>query len=1205
MLKKTFFTHVSPLIKLGQKRPLELRDLPELPSLWNPAAHLSGFEQLRASATGKNFIFQVLKVLAPQGRRLGWFIFLLLLFKIFIPILIHQLISAVGSVSRGEMTFSHGLLIALALCSTQLFCAVVGQHYIYHAVTSTQSAVNGLNQRIYDAVLFSKKITNKGQVINRASSDAESAGASLWAMGEVVQIVTTMIATTTLLFFYLGTAAFAPLVILALLVPQGRLFSKRFARVQGEIMNHRDERVGRMSQFLDGIKIIKSFVWEKFVSQEINKVRIQEERSWKLLAKYKSYSTASFIFASVLVSTVAFGVYLLQGKTLSAATAFTCLTLFSYLEPCLRQLPKLLGEVSSSFVSGKRISELLEEATQASPMESKSESISLSNVSFNFENHPSLFQNVNLKINKGESIAVVGAVGSGKSTLLKILLGELSPTEGMIQVPRVRKAYVPQDPFLFQGTLEENISLGHSLHDQDYLTKALFASCLDHDLEFMPNGLATFVSENGGNLSGGQRQRVNLARAALHAPEVILMDDPLSALDPLTEKQIITRLIFGMWNQQTRIVSTHRLKYLSKFDRILYVEEGRIWSGTFSELYAVHKSFRQFCSEHQHADAEEEALISNSPQKAPALMSSGQSFSGSIEPEVKGVGEVSLKLYWTYFKAMSRYSRKGLPLTLALLSLTALSAMAMPIVQNKWLAKWTQDLGSENHFSHLFIYAGIGFLTLIVCAFQHYYWSVKAVDAAQSLHTRALDGVLSTVLRYFDANPTGRILNRFSRDLDAVEKDLSWSLEDSFMALLNSIGAVLVMISALPFMAVVVLPVAAVYYVLQKSYRGCMRETKRLMSVARSPRISTIQEALDGAAVIRCFKAESFFKARFTVALKDYQTAFYGVVLINRWFSIRIPLVSSLLSFTAAVGIIYLGGNGKISEGIAGMALVYAFRFWDSLNWTVRAFGEAEAQMTSVERLDQLAILEKEVDRKSSGNKFRGDIDFKDVVAGYAPHLPDVLKGTSFSVKAGTKVGVIGRTGAGKSTLFSLLHRFIEPRAGEILIDDCDIRNFSLSELRQGIAMIPQSPILFAGTIRSNLDPQGIYEDEELLQVLKKAHVNFFLRSGLDDKVSESGSNFSRGQRQLLCLARALLRQTQIIIVDEASASVDARTDFLIRDVLMKECDGVTVLIIAHKPESVSECDVIIEMKDGRVLSTSFNRPLVPQIDEVASSPFL
>jgi ABC-type multidrug transport system fused ATPase/permease subunit len=1189
MLKKILFSDVSPLIKEGRKKPLWLKDLPELPELWNPEAHLKGFDTMTGDRGGRQFIRDIILVLKPQAKRLGVMILFILIFKMVSPILIHNLIESVGLVSRGEITLFEGILTALLLCLTQLSSAILGQHYVYHAVTSTQSAINGINQRICSAILTSTSAGNKkGQVINRASSDAELAGASLWAICEVVQIAFTMISTIGLLFYYLGTAAIAPLLIMCSLIPMGRFFSKKFSKIQSEIMHHRDERVGRMSQFLDGIKVIKSFVWEKFVHDEISSLRKEETHSWKKLAARKSLSTGSFLLAGLLVSTVAFGVYIAQGKILSAATAFTCLTLFSYLEPCFKQLPKILGELSSSIVAGERISALLKDSHTQAPTKT-SDDISLTGVSINYPGKENVLQNVNLSIKKGESIALIGPVGSGKSTLLKTLLGELHPHEGSASLPvNLKKAYVPQDPFLFHSSLEENITFGHLPSDQNALTEALHASCLEHDIEFMPNGLSTEIGEGGGNLSGGQKQRVNLARAALHASEFILMDDPLSALDPVTEKQIIDRLIFGLWKDETRIVSTHRLEYLKKFDRILYLDNGSIvYSGSFTELYSQNEHFRHFIHDHHKEEKKEtKSEIVDVQKKLPSM----DPVPGSVEKESIASGEVSLKLYWNYFKAMAKYSRSQLPYTLGLLVLTSVSAMAVPIFQNRWLSRWTQSLSSGSDQSYLLIYAALGVLSVLVCAFQHLYWARKAVDAAETFHEGALEGVLSSVIRYFDANPSGRILNRFSRDLDALEKDLSWSLEEAFMALLNSIGAIIVMLTALPFMGIVVLPVIFIYWYLQKSYRTCMREVKRLMAVARSPRISSIKEVLDGAPVIRCFEAEAFFKKRFTHALSDYQKAFFGVVLINRWFSIRIPVVSSLLSLAAAIGVIVLGSTGHVTEGLAGMSLVYAFRFWDGLNWTVRAFGEAEAQMTSVERLDSLASLPSEAQTPGSQDlkEFKGAITFNNVFARYAPHLPDVLKGTSFSIKAGSKVGVIGRTGAGKSTLFGLLHRFMETSEGSIELDGMNINDFPLAMVREVISTIPQNPILFAGTIRDNLDPLKKSSDEDLLKFLNQAHVLPFLSNGLNTEVKEGGHNFSRGQRQLVCLARALARSAQVIIVDEASASVDGKTDALIRDILMHECEGITVLIIAHKHQSVSLCDMILEMRDGRVLETTY-----------------
>lgn len=1206
MLKKIIFSHVTPLVKQGYKQPLEPKDLPKVPELWDPNTYVKEFDQLSGDKGGKGLILQVLKTLMPQARNLSFLLFFLFILKMASPVLIHKLIEAVGLASRGEISLFSGVLVALSLCAVQLFSAIIGQHYVYHSVTSTQSAINGINQRICRSILRSLSLENKkGQVINRANSDAELAGATLWALGEMIQIALTMLGTALLLFYYLGTAAIAPLLIMASLMPLSRWFSRRFARMQTDIMLHRDERVNRMSQFLDGIRVIKSFVWEKFVRSEIGGIRQKEHKAWKKLINYKAFSTACYLLASLSVAIVGFGIFIWQGNELTAATAFTCLTLFGYLEPCFRQLPKILGEVSSSFVAGDRIASLLTESEKEIIKDiecvnhNHGPEISLNNISIDFDGKKVL-NNINLKIKSGESIAVIGSVGSGKTTLLKTILGEIKSDQGSILFNQSTErnfssAYVPQDPFLFHSTLLDNITLGKKLQTEIQLEEALHASCLDHDLLFMADGLNTEISEGGGSLSGGQKQRVNLARAAIHDPGLVLMDDPLSALDPRTEKEIVERLIFGLWKDRTRIVTTHRLEHLKRFDRILFFDNGSIVAnGKFNELITQNLSFKDYYLEHQKAEFDEKDNVLQVPSKASAPKKvstvTNKSAAKVVEDEEQKTGEVSLKLYWDYLKAMANFSRSNLPKTLFFLLLTSLSAMLLPIAQNTWISRWTQNL-SGSHVYYLSIYAGIGFVTLLVSAFQHFYWSRKAITAAESLHNNALNGVLSTVLRFFDANPSGRILNRFSRDLDAVEKDLSWSLEEAFMALLNSIGAVFVMLAALPFMAIVVLPVVALYWFLQKAYRSCMREAKRLMAVARSPRISSIKEILDGSAVIRCYQAEDFFQNRFTLALHDYQKAFYSVVLINRWFSIRIPLVSSLLSCSAAVGVIFMGRFGGLSEGLAGMALVYAFRFWDSLNWTVRAFGEAEAQMTSVERLESLSTLDceniKEGNDLQKKHVLGGEISFNNVIASYAPHLPNVLKGASFNIPAGSKVGVVGRTGAGKSTLFNLLHRFIECKEGDIRIGNSDIKEVPLFELRQSIATIPQNPVLFGGSLRENLDPMNEYSDKELLDVLKLTQLNF-LRDGLHTLVKNGGSNFSRGQKQLICLARALVRKSKIIIVDEATASVDGKTDSLIREILMNDCPDLTVLIIAHKLQSVSKCDMIIEMGDGKVLQTTY-----------------
>lgn len=1216
MLNKLLFSYVSELIKTGKKNPLKLNDIPELPTLWDPEQSHPDFDKLKRGKNRNDFIIQLLKLLKPQAYRLGLFMLLFITFKMLSPILIHKLIESVGLIAEGQISIVNGLSVAVSLCLAQLFSSIIGQHYIYHGVTATQSAVSGLNNRIFKAILKRKDSESiKGQVINRASGDSELAGAILWGTSELIQIILTALVSSTLLFYYLGTAALAPLGVMLLIIPASRWFSKKFSDHNVKIMSYRDKRVGTMAQFLEGIKVIKSFVWEKAIKKQVSELRTQENSSWRSLANDKAVSTAIYHFAGLAVTLVAFGVYIWQGKYLSPAIAFTCLTLFGYLEPCFKQLPKILGELSLSLVAGQRISSLLEESEVALPdqenLDGETELVKLDKVTVNFEEKKRALDSVSLKVKKGESVAIIGAVGSGKSTLLKTILKETQVHEGECLTPKgLRMAYVPQDPFLFQGTLEQNITLKEEKQSGRELFDSVYASCMDYDLELLANGLQTEITEGGGNLSGGQRQRVNLARAAVYFPDLVLLDDPLSALDPRTEKNIIERLIFGRWNDKTRIVTTHRLEHLRRFDRVILLENGKIAAeGDYKELLNQNEAFQNFYFEHVKNEMTEESEKDHlQPENRPVRKDTERNDLGRIvSDEEQKEGGVALALYWSYLKAMANYSKDKIPGVIALLLFSSLASVLLPIFQNNWLSKWTQSLGSgvagHSSYFYLGIYALLGLLTLAVCALQHFYWSRKAVDAAQAIHDKALDGILGTGLRFYDSNPSGRILNRFSRDLDAVEKDLSWSLEDAFIACLNSVGAIFVMLTALPLMIFLVLPVLCIYYALQKTYRTCMREAKRLMSVARSPRISSVKEVVEGAAIIRCYGAEDFFFKRFSRALTHYQKAFYGVVLINRWFSIRIPLISSLLSLGASAGIIFSSHYGQVGQGMAGMILVYAFRFWDSLNWTVRAFGEAEAQMTSVERLESLIELEKENDKVSERKplqwaSLQGEITFDNVFARYAPHLPDVLKGTTFKISSGAKVGVIGRTGAGKSTLFGLLHRFIDCSGGEIKLDNRSINEIPIEELRRSISTIPQYPILFGGTIRSNLDPMGTMSDEELNHVLLRTRLDF-LPNGLNSLVRDGGENFSRGQRQLICLARALVRKAPIIIVDEASASVDSKTDSLIRKILIDECPDLTVLIIAHKHQSIATCDMIIEMGEGKVLRSSYSAKMDKELVEV------
>jgi ABC-type multidrug transport system fused ATPase/permease subunit len=489
---------------------------------------------------------------------------------------------------------------------------------------------------------------------------------------------------------------------------------------------------------------------------------------------------------------------------------------------------------------------------------------------------------------------------------------------------------------------------------------------------------------------------------------------------------------------------------------------------------------------------------------------------------------------------------------------------------------------------------------VLVSFLQNLLWAMGAVHAGGVISLKALQGALHTTISFFDTTPVGRIINRFSSDVDTIERDMAWAFKDMVYLGLYTLSIMLTTIIVVPFMLLIMPLIIWAYIELQKSYRASSREAKRLTSICRSPRFALFKESLEGLITLRAYHKLDYARERFVWALTQYQQVFHGMILVNRWFSSRVPLLSSLVVLGTGVGVLLLARWQKVSVGAAGLALIYARAFSGAMNEAVRAFSEAEARLTSVERLDHYSMLPAEEQQEEMGYRDwaveRGQIEFERVSMRYAPHLPLALNQVSFELPAGASVGIFGTTGSGKSTLFQVLFRFFALEEGRILIDGMDIRKIPLRGLRSQIAIIPQDPTLFMGTLRDNLDRFHQYEDAELWQVLERVHLAAYIKSlplALMTPVSECGRNFSQGQRQLLCFARALLVKARIIALDEATASVDAVTSRNIQTILQREGQGKTILIIAHRLETLADCDVLIQMDKARVILHE-NRPGVP-----------
>ncbi|WP_141735555.1 ATP-binding cassette domain-containing protein [Oligoflexus tunisiensis] len=1218
-----FFTQAEDLIKKARQTPLDPSDLPELPA--KSDRFPQAFSDVKAGS-GSQLILHILDIMKKDigtAALLGLFSALC---SLSIPLLIFRLVDFVNQAARGDLQLSLGLAAGFFLCLVSALTGLLQQYYLHACQKFLMHIMSGLNLRIYQHGLTLTRCNQHkqttGDLVNLMNMDAETLGRGFIDLVEVSLKAFMVLATSWMLIDLLGWAAVLGLSVLGITAPLSRFLIRNFIRLDGQIMGNRDRRVSLVSQVLSGIRIVKYFAWEPRILAETQAIRKKEtDARWRL---FRSNSLALFICmsSSLLVGLVSFGAAWQSGRALDAAVIFSSLALFGMLDGLVGNLTDSVSILSAARVSAGRISRFLSDgrAAETAPQGQRYKGplgLTFRKASWQYRDADQpVLTDINLGIQPGEAVAIIGPVGSGKSSLLLGALKEIALVEGQMNwdgLPAGHKphvAYVPQTPCLLNATLQDNLCLGHKLVDTHALDKAIHAACLGPDIKRLRGGLQAEIGEQGLNLSGGQKQRVNLARAALLDPQVVLLDDAISAVDFATEDQLMRRLIFGLWQKKTRLVVTHRLRHLARFDRVLFIMDGRIiGNGPVAELLIHNQAFRDFYNDAQQGHTSDEDTEEPAATRDAAAPSADSTETRITQDEDRAFGAVQGTVYKSYFKALLQ-SRRGHFVGMACLMLmVSLLSIGLPLLQNTWLAFWSDHYHATRPVPHdlwsllpsfiqqtpgaLLAWGALGLLTIIAAVGQQMLWLRRSLIAGIRLHDAAYSAVLRAPLAFFDSTPGGRILNRFSRDVDAVEREVAWNLERTLVPVFHACAALLLLLINLPILALVIAPALFIYHRFQRDYRKASRDAQRIFSMARSPRLAFFKETLQCTAIIRAHDQAPTFTARYQTLFRQFQEGFYGTVLLNRWFSVRVPLLGGLLSFGLVSTILLLASAGRLAPGIAGLVLVYGTRLWDHLNSAIRSFTTVESNMISVERLQHFQSLEAEQDSPAVDSPVTGDaqwpqkgaVEFENVSVRYAANQPLILKNCNFQIQPGQKVGIIGRTGAGKSTLLQALFRFINPCSGRVLIDGVDTATIPLHRLRRSIAIIPQDPLLFQGTLRSNLDRFERFSDQDIWAALRRAHLLEWaqrLPSGLYEEIRENGGNLSLGQRQLLCLARALLLDTRIIVMDEATASVDVLTDSLIQQTIEEECQDRTVLMIAHRLETLELCDTIIEMVDGK-----------------------
>lgn len=815
------------------------------------------------------------------------------------------------------------------------------------------------------------------------------------------------------------------------------------------------------------------------------------------------------------------------------------------------------------------------------------------------EEKPFSVNNINLTVGRDELVAVIGSVGSGKTSLLAAMGGDMRKTDGSITFG-ANRAYCPQYAWIQNATVRDNITFGRE-YNRKWYDKVVDACALRPDLEMLPAGDMTEIGERGITVSGGQKQRLNIARAIYFNADIILMDDPLSAVDAHVGKHIMDSAICGLLKGKARVLATHQLHVLNRVDRIVWMKDGGIHKvSTFADLMSQDAEFQELMKTTATEEKQEEQEHANEDEvedeKKTAKKKKGRKPAGALmQQEERAVDSVGWSVYGAYVKASG--SMLVAPLVLVLLMV----AQGANIMTSLWLSYWTSQKWHLAQGVYIGAYAALGVLQALLQFAFSVSLTVFGTKASRVMMNRAMYRVLRAPMSFFDTTPLGRITNRFSKDVDTMDNTLTDSMRMFFLTMAMILSVFILIIAYYYYFVIALIPLTIMFLFSAGYYRASAREMKRHEAVLRSVVFARFSEAVNGTPTIRAYGVQKQFSNRVDDSVDSMDGAYFLTFANQRWLSTRLDALGNLLVFT--VGILVVTGRASINPSTGGLVLSYILSIVQMIQFTVRQLAEVENNMNSTERLHYYGTQLEEEAPLHLGDvqpdwPQKGEIDFDNVQMRYRDGLPLVLKGLTMKVRPGERIGIVGRTGAGKSTIMSTLFRLVELSGGSISIDGINIAKVGLHDLRSRLAIIPQDPTLFKGTIRSNLDPFNEHSDLELWNALRQADLvgaeqSIEDESGrihLDTAVEDEGLNFSLGQRQLLALARALVRNSQIIVCDEATSSVDFETDQKIQRTIVRGFKGRTLLCIAHRLKTIIGYDRILVMDQGNV--AELDRPV-------------
>ncbi|XVE50799.1 hypothetical protein DITRI_Ditri01bG0192100 [Diplodiscus trichospermus] len=1223
------FSWIGPLIAAGNKKTLNLEDVPQLDSSDRVVGAFPGFRKRLVSGAGEVSGITPVKLVKALFFSVWKDIFSTALLAIMFtvasyvgPYLIDTLVRYLNGQQESK---NEGHLLVTAFFSAKLVESV-SQRRCYFKLQQIELRLRAvLVAMIYNKGLnlsfHSKQSHTTGEIVNFMSVDAERIGEFSWYMHDLWLTVLQIVLALLILYKNLGPASIAAFAATTVVMLANIPFAKMLEKFQDKLMESKDKRMKTTTEILRNMRILKLQGWEmKFLSKIIG-FRNVEERWLKRYVYTNAMTNFFFWVAPSFVSVATFSSCIFLGIPLESGKILSAIATFKILQGPIYNLPDTISMIAQTKVSLDRIASFLQlddlqpDVVQKLPSGSSDTAIEISDGNFSWDLSSSIatVKDINLKVYHGTRVAICGAVGSGKSSLLSCILGELPKISGTLKLSGT-KAYVSQSPWLQSGTIEENILFGKEMHRKKY-DKVLEACNLKKDLDVLSFGDQTVIGERGINLSGGQKQRIQIARALYQDADIYLFDDPFSSVDAHTGSHLFKEVFQGILSSKTVIYVTHQFEFLPVADLILVMKDGRITqagkyndilnSGTdFMELVGAHKKAlsaldmvdKGSVSGKSISEADgamgnaggrvhEEGNQGNESVKVDDVGPKGQ----LVQEEEREKGQVGFSVYWKYITMA--YGGALVPLILLAHTLFQIFQTG----SNYWMA-WASPVSADvkppvGSFTLIIVYLALAIASAFSIFARAMLLNTAGYKTATLLFKKMHLCIFHAPMSFFDSTPSGRILNRASTDQSAVDLKIPYNVGAVAFSIIQLIGIIAVMSQVAWQIFIVFIPVIATCIWYQQYYISSARELSRLVGVCKAPVIQNFAETILGATTIRSFDQESRFQEKNMILTDAYSCPKFHVAGAIEWLCFRLDMLSSV-TFAFSLFFLISIPEGVIDPAIAWLSVTYGLNLNMLQAWVVWNICNMENQIISVERMLQYSSIPSEPElvietsRPDRSWPSHGEIDILDLQVRYAPHMPFVLRGLTCTFPGGLKTGIVGRTGSGKSTLIQTLFRIVEPAAGHIIIDSINISSIGLHDLRSGLSIIPQDPTMFEGTIRSNLDPLEEYTDEQIWEALDKCQLGDEVRKKegrLDSTVSENGDNWSMGQRQLVCLGRVLLKKSKVLVLDEATASVDTATDNLIQTTLSEHFADCTVITIAHRITSVLDSDMVLLLSQGRI----------------------